>query len=245
MSRTFFPFVIAVLFLIQFEGCTVFGGVIGGVIDLTQPPDVRPLSSFTRYGIGDTIRVKSMKDSTIKGTFSGLYEYNDSEYTALYSSALTRLNTGVGRQTPVGDTRFPAIGEPLNITIRRGRDTLQQHGNFYGFDKNSLGIISSPPPYALLLTEFPEIRGIRNVEGRSFDRNAMENAMTRGEIPFRTAVRLKTNGSTVMIPGEQVRFGYIYHSKSHWLSGLLIGLAIDMAVFAITLSGNHMSLSVG
>ena len=227
MTKIFCSFVISIFFLIQFEGCTVWGTVIGGVMDLSQPPDTVLLSEFAKYEKWDTVTVGRTNDSSIRGEFMGMREYDDAEYTDLYNSALSHRTAGVVKQPAEGETRFPGIGEPLDLVIRDGWEKIPRQGAFHGFDKNALESVSTPPPSQLMHFGFPEIMDVRNSAGYTFNRKAMESAITRGEIPFRTAVRLWTKDSTFTIPGEQVRFGYQYHSHHHVVNGLLIGLGID------------------
>ena len=198
-----------------------------------------------QYNIGDTITVGKTNDSTIRGTYSGMYTYSDAEYVARYKSARAIRDGGTIGQSTVDTTRFPAMGEPLNMTITAGRDTTHRHGHFHDFDKTSLGIITSSPPYNLLHYAFPEIADIRNDAGRTFDRTAMEGAITRGEVPIRTAVLVKERENMVTIPGEQVRFGYMPHLRHPTAAGMLIVLTIDTIILAIMLSTNPHAFSVG
>lgn len=213
-------------------GCTVAGFVAGAHMDSRNRADVRATGQHSEsVPKGCQVQVSLANGNTVSGILDGKEELPIGNYTSLYKAACTALDSVI---------TLPTLGSPLAVTTSSGKIIRQR---FAGFGSHSLILQSSltsdwERPHRVEYS-LAKIRNVRDSAGNSYPVEQLRQLSLAQQLPLRSSLVLKVQGSTVRVPLQSVSLISSVPRRTHYaLTGLLVGAFADALI--VTLVGSAM-----
>jgi hypothetical protein len=170
----------------QFSGCIIAGTSL-------IPPEERIISNwdFGAVGPGSTIEVSLFSGKRETGVFRGLTSLAEGKYAQKYSQALDQYSAAAV---------LPALGDKIAIEDTRGK---VYEGEFMGFDQGSL-CAKLPEKEQPARVNLRMVKEIRCADGKISSPNTINNLISQGRIPFRSAMVLDTEKGRNVLPLDEV-----------------------------------------
>jgi hypothetical protein len=231
MSRQNLPIVIMVVSCIALHatGCTVVGFTLGVVADKNRPNyDTLHAWQVEELGGEDSVAITCDSDTIVAGSYLGLEKTSSEQYKAAY--AAWQMTDSAGLLFPsLDDTVAVERTSPLRANIG---------GTLFGFDP---GVICVQVESDIERVGVEGVRNVTSSRGKVIPGETLRNWLSRGRIPFMSALRVRVGADTLRVPLCEVSEIQKTNPKNQAWKGLLAGVAFDVLIFA----GLSSSLSGG
>lgn len=226
--KNIYFYLFGILIISIFEGCTILGMGIGGIIDSTKPKpfDVSVNDTIPTAIKQNTYIVCHLKDGTkIGGKYLGITHMTDHGYFNIYFFFVNS-----------NENLLPGFGDSLVITSLFATDN-QVEGEFYGFDPGKILIKVSNDSLTenIKAVSFNGLIEVTDHQGNVFKKEVLSNL--DGAIPVRTVISLSCSTQEVKeVQINQVETIQVGRKRHSFLIGGAIGLPVDIIILAIGLS---------
>jgi hypothetical protein len=187
-----------------------------GAIQDSRTPDTYTVQARDVQS-GKTIDLALRDGRTLSGTFEDLVTFDDTVYAGRYAQAL-ELSAG----------KLPRLGETLTVLDKRGR---QIDACVTGFDHSGICLETADGRHRQV--SLMAIEELRSSDGTIIRADTLLAMVSRGAIPFRSAIKLRGDNDPTLVPLDSVSVVSVHNTKGRWWKGALIGLATDVAVVVV------------
>ena len=213
--------VVALSLTVQLSGCTFFGLVGGAMYDSVAPevssiPADQLAPRRQQVGTGASIYLVIRDGERLSGRHDGFVEIEQAVYAERYAQA--------ARQ---GDITLPLLGEQLTVLERAG----QREGRLAGFDYRFVWL--QGPDGNRVRVGLENVIELRTHDGGIVSGATLRGPVSRGAVPFQSAIALHTARQTVEVPLDRISAVEIHRSRGYWWKWGLTGLAIDVGLIVL------------
>jgi hypothetical protein len=203
------------IIVVLLSGCSITGALIGSTIKTKENIRVSG-SEIDKIGKDNHVKVVLKNADTLQGFFKGTDLVPLDEYTAIYRDRSSKL---------LLDFKLPQPGDTFTFKIIKGNSSIQQKNITYsyifeGFDLNRI----------ILKDSKNNIRfySLSNIYTANTNLSKINDLIVLGELPTRTILNVSTIDGIKKIKPSDIYCIDFQKSKNHAISGLLIGLVVDI-----------------
>jgi hypothetical protein len=210
----------------MFVGCGLIGFLVGIASDESKP-DTLTVRSWEIQTLppGSDVTVVLKSGDAFQGAYKGLVYGSAEEYADRF--ARNRL------QWPPG-VAIPSVNDNVTLTLKSGQEYDYK---LIAYDYRSLLLRSAASPFAV---QYQNIRTMSS-KGKTLTSDSLQDLISKLDVPFYTAAAFETKTGTDSTFLNEIGQVKVKNSKHGAVTGLLVGLAVDVIVVAVIASSLRAS----
>ena len=222
--------------VVPLTGCSVIGLAIGAGEDDRASSEFRQLTTLDELSTGSSVTLVTTHGDTLKGELVGLKEIR--EYDKIYHEKVSG--------TPLGDV-VPATQAQVTVVAHEkaqlmGAREKRFRAKVLAFDPGVVRLMPVTSGYSPVL-HLSALDSLVSDGGHSID-SATLNAMIReSRVPFISEVGIVSPQDTLWLPADEISLILHESSSNGAVKGLIIGAAVDVAVYFLVLRNVRVGLS--
>jgi len=218
------------------SGCSVIGALVGSGNDTRASEKLTRINWLDDLTQGTPLILVTVHNDTLKGELAAIQE--DRGYEKLYIERVSG--------TLLGDV-LPAPGKHATIVAHEKKD--ERFGYLqYRFDAKVLGfdpgIVRLLPVKARYRPDFPlsSLDSIVSDDGHSIATATLVRMIESNRVPFLSQLGVLHSRDTLWIPTHEISGILREPSQAGFLTGLIVGAAVDVAVVMLLKSSMHFGM---
>ena len=207
------------------SSCTLVGLGIGSLADRGRPPKLKPVAApeIQALKIGSTIELGTRDGHTLSGTYGGLTWARPEEYEPRYETA---------RQSLGAEGPLPALGPGARLVTADGKMAT---GEYLGLGPGLVSFREAAQPQPGRV-DLDRVVSLTDAAGRTITGESLRLLVSSGRVPLEAGLLLESAGARQVVPFEEVTtVSRVVKSNTGKKTGLLIGLAVDVAVVTVAI----------